>query len=48
MPRHLVADRNMEILLGLAALALGALLLRDAYEGRGRSQPALMRPFSWW
>jgi hypothetical protein len=36
-----MADRRTEILLGAAAFAVGALLLRDAFDGRGRKQP-------WW
>lgn len=46
--RHLIRDRQLEVLAGLGALVLGAILLRDAYEGRGRDQPKLLRPFSFW
>lgn len=46
--RHYIADQRAEVLAGLAAFVLGAMLLHDAYEGRGRDQPRVMRPFSFW
>jgi hypothetical protein len=39
----LIRDRRMALTLGLAAYALGSLLLWDAYENRGGSRPFLMR-----
>jgi hypothetical protein len=32
--------------LGFAAFLGGALLIRDAYEGRGIDQPFFLRPFT--
>ena len=46
--RHIVADRRTEIVLGLLAFAGGALLLRDAYDNRGREVPLWARPFTFW
>jgi hypothetical protein len=46
--KHLIASRNLELAAGAAAFLVGALLLRDAYDGRGRDQPVWMRPFSFW
>lgn len=43
MSRHLIKDRNTELLVGVAALVLGAYLLHDAYEGRGRTRPFAAR-----
>lgn len=46
MSRHLISDARLETVVGVVALVLGAVLLRDAYEGRGRQQPVFMRPFT--
>lgn len=46
--RHLIADRRLELALGIAGFVLSSLLIRDAYEGRGIDQPRILRPFSWW
>lgn len=46
--RHLIADRRLELAVGIAAFIGGSLLIRDAYEGRGVDMPWLLRPFSWW
>lgn len=46
--RHLIRNRDVEILAGLGALVLAAMLLKDAFEGRGHDQPRLLRPFSFW
>jgi hypothetical protein len=35
----LVRDHGTAVLLGLAAITLGAYLIYDAYEGRGRQRP---------
>lgn len=46
--RPIVADRRVALALGVALFVGGALLLHDAYEGRGRNTPALLRPFTFW
>lgn len=46
--RHLIANRRLELALGIAGFIASSLLIRDAYEGRGIDQPRLLRPFSWW
>lgn len=46
--RHWIANPAAETAAGVAAFVLGWLLLKDAYDDRGRSQPAWMRPFTWW
>lgn len=38
-----VPDRQMAVLGGVACMTLGAFLLYDAYDARGRSRPFLMR-----
>lgn len=48
MRRHWMADRRLEAWLGVAAFVGGSLLIRDAYEGRGRDVPFWARPFTWW
>lgn len=48
MSRHIIADRKTEIILGIAAFLGGALLLRDAYDNRGRPVPPWARPFTFW
>jgi hypothetical protein len=45
---HIIANQHMETALGVAAFLAGWLLLHDAYDRRGRNQPPLMRPFTWW
>jgi hypothetical protein len=45
---HLIASRRLEIAAGLAAFALGAVLLHDAYDRRAQPQPVWLRPFSFW
>lgn len=45
---HLIGDHRLEVAAGLAAMGLGALLLKDAYEGRAKRQPVWLRPFAWW
>ncbi|MFL6144518.1 MAG: hypothetical protein ACJ72N_21980 [Labedaea sp.] len=37
--RPLVHDRELALCLGLAAYVVGAVLLWDAFEGRGRGKP---------
>lgn len=45
---HYVADRKIEVVLGVTAFVVGSMLIKDAYENRGIPLPRLMRPFSWW
>lgn len=35
-------------MLGLGCFLLGWYFLHDAYDGRGKDQPAWLRPFTWW
>lgn len=47
MPRKpIVGDRQTAIVMGLAAYALGTLLLWDAYEHRGKDRPFIFRIIS--
>ncbi len=46
--RHYIADRNTEVLAGLVAFGVGALLLKDAYDSRDRPQPRWLKVISWW
>lgn len=48
MTRPLVANRAVALYGGLVLFVAGAVLLHDAYEGRGRQTPLVMRPFTWW
>lgn len=43
MNRPLVRDRQLALYGGLAATLLGALLLHDAWEARGRPRPWPMK-----
>lgn len=43
MSRPVVPDRRTALLGGIALITLGAWLLYDAYEARGRSRPFAMR-----
>lgn len=33
---------------GVILFAAGWACFYDAYDGRGRDQPKLLRPFTWW
>lgn len=46
--RPIIADRRTAVVVGLALFVAGAIVLHDAYEGRGRDTPALLRPFTFW
>lgn len=46
--RHYIANPHVETAAGLAAFLAGWLLLHDAYDRRGRPQPRILRPFTWW
>lgn len=48
MTRPLVRNRTVALYGGLAMFVGGAVLLHDAYEGRGRPTPWWARPFTWW
>ena len=44
MPRvPIVRDRQLGIWLGVALFSVGAVLLWDAYEGRGKSRPFALK-----
>lgn len=38
-----VANQNVALVLGVAAVVAGAWLLHDAYEARGASRPFLLK-----
>lgn len=46
--RRLFKDQSTAVLVGLVLFGVGALVLHDAYEGRGKSTPLVLRPFTWW
>lgn len=46
--KPLIADFTTCLVVGLLVFALGGLLLHDAYEGRGKQAPLILRPFTWW
>lgn len=46
--KHLLRRADHSALLGVALLALGSYLMYDAYEGRGRDKPFLMRFLGSW
>lgn len=43
MSSHVIGDRKTELALGIAAFILGAWLIHDAYEGRGKTRPFALR-----
>lgn len=43
MSTAVVPDRRTALLAGIGCLTLGAWLLYDAFEARGRTRPFLMR-----
>jgi hypothetical protein len=45
---RLTSNPDMAIVLGVGAFVLGAFCLYDAFEGRGRKAPLLLRPFLPW
>jgi hypothetical protein len=47
-PRRLFADHRQGVVIGLGLFILGAIVLHDAYEGRGRNTPKILRPFTFW
>lgn len=46
-PRHFM-PQGFEVLAGISFFILGAWFLYQAYGGRGRDQPKILRPFSFW
>jgi len=46
-PRHFM-PQTFEVIVGLLLFALGAWFIYQAYDGRGRDQPKILRPFSFW
>ena len=48
MKRRLIRDPLAAKLVGWAVFITGAVLLHDAYEGRGHEQPIWARPFTSW
>lgn len=45
--RPIVADQGLAIAGGLLAVAVGMGLLYDAWNGRGKPPPVLLRPLIW-
>jgi len=48
MRKPFIRNHKTAVLLGLALFAVGALVLWDAYEGRGKSTPRILRPVTFW
>jgi hypothetical protein len=48
LPRPLIKNWKVAVVGGLVLFAAGAILLHDAYEGRGRKPPGILRPFTFW
>jgi hypothetical protein len=46
-PRHFM-PQGMEVGMGLLLFVIGSWFLYQAYDGRGRDQPKILRPFSFW
>jgi putative Mn2+ efflux pump MntP len=46
-PRHFMPQKA-EVVTGLLLFAIGSWFLYQAYNGRGRDQPKVLRPFSFW
>lgn len=46
-PRHFMSS-GMEVLTGFLFFLAGSWFIYQAYNGRGRDQPRLIRPFTWW
>jgi hypothetical protein len=45
---HWISNQRAEVAAGIGLFLAGAVLLHDAYDGRGADQPKLLRPFSFW
>ena len=48
MSRPIIRNRNTAILAGVGMFLGGALLLHDAFEGRGVDTPWWARAFTFW
>jgi hypothetical protein len=46
-PRHLLPHGG-EVIAGLLLFVIGSWFLYQAYDGRGKDQPHILRPFSFW
>lgn len=47
--RHpFVPDQKMAIAIGAGLFLLGAWFLYDAWEGRGKKTPRILRPITFW
>lgn len=46
--RPVIGDPRLALLVGLAAYAFGSWCLYDAFEGRGKRTPMVLRPITWW
>jgi hypothetical protein len=46
--RPYIGDPVIEAIAGLVLFGLGAVLLHDAYDARGRKLPWPLRPLSFW
>jgi hypothetical protein len=45
---HYIQSQRLESAVGLLLFVGGAFLLYDAYDGRGKDQPRVLRIFSFW
>lgn len=43
-----IKSQAAAVVLGVALFVAGSWCLHDAWEGRGRELPRVLRPFSWW
>lgn len=48
MRKPWIRDHTTAVLLGLLLFVGGAMVLYDAYEGRGKPAPRILRPFTFW
>jgi hypothetical protein len=48
MRRPLIREKQVAVVLGLAAFGAGWALLYDAWEGRGGQTPRWFRWATWW
>jgi len=48
MRRPVFPSKRVALVVGLAGAVLFWLGISDAYEGRGRNTPSLLRPVTWW
>ena len=48
MKRPLFRSQTAAAIVGLSAFVVGWIALHDAWEGRGKDMPRILRPFTWW